>query len=108
ATSRGVGPMSKRTSTPSSPRRGRSPDRAALLPFGEHASRRAAPEKGILVRAVVSDPERQDVQGDGIWERDAGRLSCGGAGAPPGRAGGRRGDRLSGFCHFLRRSGLAF
>jgi hypothetical protein len=33
------------------------------------------------VRAVVSDPERQDVQGDGIWERDAGRLSWGGAAA---------------------------
>ena len=91
AASLGGRPMSTRTSTPSSPRRGRSPDRAALHHFGQRASRHAASlNKGILVRAVVSDPERQDVQGDGIWERDAGRLSCGGAGAPPGRAGGRR------------------
>ena len=107
ATSPGVRPMSTRTSTPSSPRRGRSPDRAALLHFGQRASPPVAPEKGILVRAVLSDPERQDVQGDGIWERDAGRRSCGGAGAPLGRAGGRRGDRLSRFGRCLRRSGLA-
>ena len=55
------------------------------------------PEKGILVRAVISDPERQDVQGDGIWQRDAGRLSSGGARAPPGRASGREGNRGNGF-----------
>jgi hypothetical protein len=42
APSPGVRPMSKKTSTPSSPRRGRSPASAALLPFGERASRRAA------------------------------------------------------------------
>ena len=35
---------------------------------------RRVERKGILVRAVVSDPERHDVQGDGRWERDAGRL----------------------------------
>src|SRR5208337_4662054 len=81
ATSPGVRPMSTRTSTPSSPHRGRLPDRAALLHFVERASPPVAPEKGILVRAVLSDPERQDVQGDGIWERDAGRLSCGGRGS---------------------------
>ena len=83
--------MSTRTSTPSSPRRGRSPDRGGVAPFwGARRPTRRVLKKGILVRAVVSDPERQDVQGDGIWQRDAGRLSCGGAGAPPGRAGGRR------------------
>jgi hypothetical protein len=64
AASRGARPMSKRTSTPDAPH----------------------PEKR-------DDPERRDVQEDVTWERDAGRLACGGAGAPPGRAGGRHANK---------------
>jgi hypothetical protein len=56
---------------------------------------------------AVSDPKRHDVEGDEMWERDAGRLACGDAWASSGRASETRGDRRNRSGRFLCRSGLA-
>ena len=80
ATSLGVRRISRRTSTPSLRRSRLWSAKATLHPSGcGPPGARNDRKKRIFVRAVVSDPERHDVQGEGMWERDAGRLSCGDA-----------------------------
>ena len=73
----------------------------ALAPLGRSALFRECTtearrlEKSDSCCAALRDPDLQEVEGDGSWRRDTGRLSSGGA--PPGRASGRGGDRFSGF-----------